>query len=49
MAGGSLDEGGMKPKVEAAAAFAAPTGAGRIIARLATVPPHFAARPERRS
>jgi carbamate kinase len=38
MAGGSLDAGGMKPKVEAAASFAATTGGRGIIAHLASGP-----------
>jgi carbamate kinase len=38
MAGGALDEGGMKPKVEAAAAFARATGGRAIIARLSDGP-----------
>jgi carbamate kinase len=38
MAGGSLDAGGMKPKVEAAASFAATTGGRGIIAQLADGP-----------
>ena len=38
LAGGSLDAGGMKPKVEAAAAFAAATGGRAVIARLAAGP-----------
>jgi carbamate kinase len=38
MAGGGLDEGGMKPKVEAAAAFARATGGRAIIARLSDGP-----------
>lgn len=38
IAGGSLDEGGMKPKVEAAAAFARSTGGRAIIARLSDGP-----------
>lgn len=38
IAGGSLDDGGMKPKVEAAASFAAASGGRAIIARLAAGP-----------
>lgn len=38
MAAGALDEGGMKPKVEAAAEFAATTGGRAIIARLSDGP-----------
>jgi carbamate kinase len=38
VAGGSLDAGGMTPKVEAAASFAAATGGRAIIARLAAGP-----------
>jgi carbamate kinase len=38
IAGGGLDEGGMKPKVEAAAAFARDTGGRAIIARLSGGP-----------
>ena len=38
MVGGGLDEGGMKPKVEAAAAFARATGGRAIIARLSDGP-----------
>lgn len=38
MAAGALDEGGMKPKVEAAAEFAANTGGRAIIARLSDGP-----------
>ena len=38
VAGGGLDEGGMKPKVEAAAAFARDTGGRAIIARLSGGP-----------
>jgi carbamate kinase len=38
LAGGSLDAGGMKPKVEAAASFAATTGGRGIIAHLANGP-----------
>ena len=38
MASGGLDEGGMKPKVEAAAAFARDTGGRAIIARLSDGP-----------
>ena len=38
MAGGSLDAGGMKPKVEAAASFAAASGGRAIIAHLADGP-----------
>jgi len=38
LAGGSLDAGGMKPKVEAAASFAAATGGRAVIARLAAGP-----------
>ena len=38
MARGGLDEGGMKPKVEAAAAFARTTGGRAIIARLSDGP-----------
>jgi carbamate kinase len=38
MAGGSLDAGGMKPKVESAASFAATTGGRGIIAHLADGP-----------
>ena len=38
IAGGSLDAGGMKPKVEAAAYFAATTGGRGIIAHLANGP-----------
>lgn len=38
MAGGSLDAGGMKPKVEAATSFAATTGGRGIIAHLASGP-----------
>jgi carbamate kinase len=38
MAGGSLDAGGMKPKVEAATSFAATTGGRGIIAHLANGP-----------
>lgn len=37
-AGGGLDAGGMRPKVEAAAAFAAASGGRAIIARLAAGP-----------
>ncbi|MGH7499124.1 MAG: carbamate kinase [Gemmatimonadales bacterium] len=37
-AGGGLDAGGMRPKVEAAASFAAATGGRAIIARLAAGP-----------
>jgi carbamate kinase len=38
MASGGVDEGGMKPKVEAAAAFARATGGRAIIARLSDGP-----------
>ena len=38
MARGGLDEGGMRPKVEAAAAFARSIGARAIIARLSDGP-----------
>jgi carbamate kinase len=38
MAGGGLDEGGMKPKVEAAAEFARTTGGRAIIAQLSDGP-----------
>jgi carbamate kinase len=38
MAGGGLDEGGMRPKVEAAAGFARDTGGRAIIARLGDGP-----------
>jgi carbamate kinase len=38
IAGGSLDAGGMKPKVEAAAAFVRRGGARAIIARLSDGP-----------
>jgi len=38
IAGGGLDEGGMKPKVEAATAFARATGGRAIIARLSGGP-----------
>jgi carbamate kinase len=38
IAGGSLDAGGMKPKVEAAAGFVQRGGARAIIARLAEGP-----------
>ena len=37
-AGGGLDAGGMRPKVEAAAAFVAATGGKAIIAHLAAGP-----------
>jgi len=38
MASGALDEGGMKPKVEAATEFARSTGGRAIIARLSDGP-----------